>query len=404
MNDDIAYKDYKKSGDIHGAVLYPASMIAPVQSKFLSELIENEPIFSVFDPFHGSGTALYEAMRILPHLHLVGCDINPLANLITQVKLQGISDRIHDDIVALKSNITNELTTSEFSFPNMHKWLRNDVIKSLAIIRSSIMAVDDEKNRLFFWCIFCDTIRRFSNTRSSTYKLHIKEKFTIDSFENKSVEFFLDSINRNFEKFSLSSSNFILYKKDTLKKIKEFDNNTFDISITSPPYGDNATTVPYGQFSMLALYSIASCDLEMEGWELDNYSKIDSNSMGGKSKPISLGEFELSLINIYLEKISVKKHKKVKLFFDDYFHFLRELCRVTSKYIILTLGNRTVDRIQINLTDITMKYLDSLGFFNIKSAERDIPIKRTPKVTSRVNKMPVSSMNSEYTIVHQKKS
>ena len=58
------------------------------------------------------------------------------------------------------------------------------------------------------------------------------------------------------------------------------------ISITSPPYGDNATTVTYGQFSSLSLRWIDPKDLCLEGWELDNYSIIDSKSMGGTVKDI----------------------------------------------------------------------------------------------------------------------
>lgn len=54
--------------------------------------------------------------------------------------------------------------------------------------------------------------------------------------------------------FEHSYNNFTLYKDDILKIIKNFKNNYFDITITSPPYGENATTVPYGQFSMLPLY------------------------------------------------------------------------------------------------------------------------------------------------------
>ena len=89
-------------------------------------------------------------------------------------------------------------------------------------------------------------------------------------------------------------------------------------------------------------------------------------------------------------------------FFNDYFLFLRELCRVTKKYIVLTLGNRTVDRVQIDLTNITKTFLEKNGFENLKFVKREIPIKRTPKVTSIVNQKPVSSMNYEYIIIHRR--
>jgi site-specific DNA-methyltransferase (cytosine-N4-specific) len=153
---------------------------------------------------------------------------------------------------------------------------------------------------------------------------------------------------------------------------------------------------------MLSLYTIPEYDLELEGWELDNYSIIDNRSMGGSEKSISLTDFELSLIRDYLALISIPKQKKVVRYFKDYFYFLRELCRVTKKYIVLTLGNRTVDRIEINLVEITKNFLDKNNYSNIGSATRIIPRKRTPKVTSSVYQKPVSSMNYEYILIYKK--
>ena len=80
MIGDISFRDYKKN-DIHGLALYPATMVAPVQNIILQELLKTEQISSVFDPFHGSGTALYEALELSPDIKLIGCDINPLAHL-----------------------------------------------------------------------------------------------------------------------------------------------------------------------------------------------------------------------------------------------------------------------------------------------------------------------------------
>lgn len=402
MLSNIAFKDYKKSNDIHGTVLYPAVMVAPVQKSILNEIITKDDISSIFDPFHGSGTALYEAMEIFPRMHLVGCDINPLANLITKVKLQGVNSHVFKDIEELKSLINDPKQIYPFSFPYMDKWFRKDILESLKVVRSAIMQIKDEQNRLFFWYMLCDVIRKHSNTRSSTYKLHIKEAITISRIENQVAEYFISSVEKSINKFMRKSDNFILYKCDILKKIKDIENRMFDVSITSPPYGENATTVTYGQFSMLPLNIISKYDLELEGWELDNYSKIDSSSLGGRNSETNLNDYEQRILKPYLDKISILKHRKIIRFFSDYFQFLSELCRVTNKYIVLTLGNRTIDRVQINLTDITRVFLEKENFSNIKQIQRDIPTKRMPKITSMVYQKPVSSMNCEYIIIHKR--
>jgi hypothetical protein len=402
MIGDISFNDYKKSSDIHGTILYPAVMVPPVQKAVLSDIINQNDIISVFDPFHGSGTALYEAMEIKPSLRLVGCDINPLANLITKVKLQGVGEHIDKDVHKLKELIKNHNNVYDFTFPNKSKWFRNDIFESLKIVRSAIMDIEDSQDRSFFWYVLCDIIRKYSNTRSSTYKLHTKTAQAIMNMENKLVEDYLMSLDKMYKKFKNHTDNFSLYKCDIKNQIKIFDDEMFDITITSPPYGENATTVPYGQFSMLALYVIPSKDLCLEGWELDNYSIIDSLSLGGKNSDNSLDPFQISLIEPYLSKIKESKRKKVTRFFSDYFNVLSELCRVTNKYLILTLGNRTVDRVQINLTDITIAYLENNRYKNLQKVERDIPYKRIPKITSCVDCKPVSSMNSEYILINKR--
>jgi site-specific DNA-methyltransferase (cytosine-N4-specific) len=153
---------------------------------------------------------------------------------------------------------------------------------------------------------------------------------------------------------------------------------------------------------MLALYTIPEYDLELEGWELDNYSIIDKHSMGGTDKSMEIDKFELHLINKYLKLISLSKQVKIQRYFIDYFSFLKELCRVTKKYIVLTLGNRTVDRVKINLVSITKKYLEKHDYIKLGITKRNIPRKRTPKLTSNVYQKPVSSMNSEYILIYKK--
>lgn len=403
MVKDISYIDYKKKSDVHGTVLYPATMIAPVQHDFLKAIMTEEHIESIFDPFFGSGTSLYEAMLIDNNVKLVGCDINPLAYLITETKLRGIDTECIDENIAQLQDCMNTFYADNYSFFNIDKWFRVDIANDLRIIRRSIMTIDNEKNRKYFWCMLSDVIRKYSNSRSSTYKLHIKEEDKINSMENNVSSDFLKSINENRYYFYHYSNNVELYKADTLSIIAHLIDNTFDISITSPPYGDNATTVTYGQFSSLSLRWIDPKDLCLEGWELDNYSIIDSKSMGGVVKDVCLNAQQMNILMPYISEVVSSKQRKIHLFFDDYFKFLDELCRVTSTYIVLTLGNRRVDNKLIDLADITFQYLEMNGFANISKASRKIPQKRIPRMTSSVRNKSVLSMNEEYVLVHKKK-
>ncbi len=399
---DIAYKNYKKSNDIHGTVLYPAVMVAPVQKDILSDVLDINKHLQVFDPFHGSGTALYEAAELSDNLHLFGCDINPLANLITKVKLQGVSKNIQNDIKTLKDLLQIDLEDVIHGFPNIQKWFRDDIIMDLSKVRSAIIKTINTNNRMYFWCMLIDIVRKYSNTRSSTYKLHTKKEDVIAKLENNLISDYISSIETNFKRFSKNYNSFTLIKGDALKYLKDIKANEFDICITSPPYGDNATTVPYGQFSMLPLYWIDSKDLELEGWEFENYSIIDSKSLGGPYQIVEEKDMNFEELSPYLQAICCSKQKKVIRFFSGYFEFLKQICRVTNTYIIMTLGNRTVDGVKINLTEITIQYLTNRGFLKKEVVKRDIISKRMPKKVSTVRNRSVSSMNEEYVIVMEK--
>lgn len=405
MLQDISYKDYKRSNDIHGTVLYPAVMVAPVQKDVLIELSKLGNIYSVFDPFHGSGTALYESYKIFPDAKIYGCDINPLANLITKVKLTGVSAHIQQNINEIRERIENDTSTDIYEFTNREKWFRDDIALSLTKIRNAIIQVNNKNDRLFFWCMMCDIIRRYSNSRSSTYKLHIKPKDKIDAMTDNTIGDFLFSLETNYRRFEdVHCNNFFLYKRDFLDYASFFRNNKVDLLITSPPYGDNNTTVPYGLFSSLSLKWIDSKDLDLEGWELDSYSVIDSHSLGNGHTEISLNEEHLNLLSPYLSKISLEKAKKVKKFFHAYFECLDIFTEIANKYIVLTLGNRTVDRVKIDLANISGNYLQKKGFIEYQTASRIIMNKRTPALTSKVKNKPVESMSKEYIMIYERRS
>ena len=380
-------------------------MIAPMQKEILAGLIDTSKVIKIIDPFHGSGIALYESAAISRNVELFGCDINPLANLITKVKLQGVSDNIAADIEMLEDLIKSTSNIIHHTFPNIGKWYREDIIISMSILKKAISCIESMKNRQYFWYCLIDIARKYSNTRSSTYKLHTKEKEKIDNIENFVIRDFITTVKKNYSWFLNFNNVFTLEKKDTLTCLQAYSENQFDICVTSPPYGDNATTVPYGQFSMLALNWIDECDLELEGWEKVNYSSIDSRSLGGSRQSTEHQiDFDDPLIAPILNRITEQKQLKVIRFFNGYFKFLEQISRITREYIVITLGNRTVDGENIDLTTITKTYLERCGYSLLEVSKRDILSKRIPKRVSQVNKKPVSSMNEEFVLVMKKKN
>ena len=101
----------------------------------------------------------------------------------------------------------------------------------------------------------------------------------------------------------------------------------FNLLVTSPPYGDNQTTVTYGQFSFLPLQWIPSEDIDpnIEFNYLKTTTEIDSNSLGGRIIP-NFQETQETLFNVSptLKRLfdrfndeEKKRAKKIVNFFHD---------------------------------------------------------------------------------------
>lgn len=405
---ELNYWDFSDvvSTGIHKISAYPATMVPDMQNELIKLIkSEDKSVQNILDPFHGSGVTLVEGMK--NDLTPIGIDINPLANLITLVKLQGVSK---NQIKLSNNRIIKLLRKESFKFEihdfyNINKWYREDFIETFSKIRAAIQKERYKNIRQYYWVCLINILKKYSNTRSSTFKLHVKAQEDIDSMSNDIIEDFI----KNIEKSYVFLPSFVQYNKKSLyigkaeEILSEFADETVDLICTSPPYGDNSTTVTYGQYSMLPLYWIDKSDLgKFDKQLIANYSSIDSNSLGGNQRVRS--NFESSVLNDFLSRIDDKKQNKVKNFVLDYLNVMTELVRVlkVGKYIVLTLGDRRVDNRVVPLSTITTEYLESNGFILEKAITRNIPKKRMPRKVSKVGGDSVESMNQEHVLILKK--
>lgn len=407
------FNEFRRNG-IHKIANYPAMMVAPMQYKLIEDIINTEGnITNIFDPFHGSGTTLVEGYRL--GLDVIGIDINPLANLITKVKLQGIDkNTIYNSNELLLKNI-NKLKQSDsielHSFDKIDKWFRKDIIYDLSIIRNCIKLEKDRITREYYWTCMSDLIRKYSNTRSSTFKLHIKDQNKIFNMENNLIDEFIVSVEQNINSLNSKPDTKQIRKViqgDSILEMKNMDSNSIDFICTSPPYGDNGTTVTYGQYSILSLLWINDEDLTINNEKLiQNFSAIDTLSLGGRKNTqiANLKNIPSETLTNILKKISTRKQKKVIIFFTDYFNVLSEMIRVLKPghLIVMTLGNRRVDNIEIKLDEITKEFCTNNGLKFEAEIVRDIKRKRMPRMVSHISNFgPVKSMNTETVLILRK--
>lgn len=402
---DHNYWDFKntKTAGIHKIAKYPATMVAPMQSEILSSLIAcNASYSTMLDPFHGSGVSIVEGGAI--GLKVYGIDINPYAHLITKVKLS----RLDADTVRVKNfEIINKILTAQqyqkHEFTNICKWFRKDVIEDLSKLRKIILEENNAKIRNYYWLCFGETVYIHSNTRTSTFKLHVKEEEKIESMENNVFTEFTRRINYYY-KYLQQDFDAKLFCANSINKMKSFNKSVFDIICTSPPYGDNSTTVTYGQFSSLQLNWIDIEDIGCSRSWLDNFSKIDSSSMGGAYSRYTINNSYL-LLNNFLEEIADRKRQKILKFVADYEVAFSEMVRVLRNggTMVLTLANRRVDNREFPFVELTKEMATNHALTLQHTLNRKIQNKRMPHKVSRISSHgSVSSMSKETVLIFSK--
>ena len=403
------YWDFSQYRSETPLVRYPAVMVAPMQACILKEITTTDTtIKNVFDPFCGSGTVLLEGQKL--GLDVMGFDINPLAALITRVQLQGVpKGKIVSSIDALNTRIALLVgNVKPYEFANIEKWFNHDVILSLSVIRKAILEESDDYIRRFYWCCFAETVKHFSNTRTSTFKLHIKEKKDVDALVDDSIAFFKSHIQASFkrlEKSDIALKGIDIRCGDSKNLLTTLPQSSADLICTSPPYGDNHTTVTYGQFSILPLLWINNDDLMLWDKEiLHKFTAIDSASLGGSIKRKKQGT-DQEQYSGYCADISTEKQKKIKAFFEDYetvFGLLAGILK-PGKLLVMTLGNRRVDNKEIPFDRFNDELATKYGLKLDSTITRRIIGKRMPcKVSNIKDCGSVQSMSKEYVKIYRK--
>ena len=351
------------------------------------------------DPFSGSGTIMTESMQ--RGLSFTGTDINPMAILICKVKkgpffVKSLSNKI-DNLI---DNIDcDKRWAIEVHFPNRDKWFTRDVLIALSKIRRNIRKDNSLWARRFFWVTLAEAVRATSNSRTSTYKLHTRTAEEILNRQNDPISIFKKAIYKNLDVYMQNASK--LKKSGQLKRgryTKTIDIsladtrnttslNLCDIIITSPPYGDNATTVPYGQYSYLPLQwiDLEDIDIHIDMNCLRTTHEIDTRSLGGSKVVIESDKDSLcdrsKMFTDYiwqLKDLPRDRELRVTAFFRDLDSCLDPILQSLRDggLMVWTLGNRKVGGIQVPFDLILEELLVSRNTRIIHKIVRQISSKK----------------------------
>lgn len=408
----------------HAYVQYPAMMVPQMQGEIMRVITEYCPhTRSVLDPFVGSGTVMTEAMML--GLDFVGHDINPLSVLICKVK-EGpfYASAIQRKAKELMERIGLDVSEAiDVDFGGKDKWFRTSVQTVLSRIRRAIQEEPALWCRRFFWLTLAETVRLTSNSRTSTYKLHIRGKDDIDR-EISALSTFREILDGNTQK--LCEATKLLCERGLAKSgrytgqilIEQRDatelvgnsaiRDAYDLLVTSPPYGDNVTTVPYGQYSYLPLNWIDMTDIDpaIDATPLKSTHEIDFRSLGGsRVKAVEDTKHLRDLSKSFAETMDALKDEpkdrssRVAAFCRDLNRCVRPIMAQLkpNAYMVWTVGNRRVANRPVPTDRILGELLTAGGAVPVHEFQRRIPTKRMA-----VKNSIASTMRSETIIVMRK--
>lgn len=409
---DYRGKSNSERDFVHGFCTYPAMMVPKMQREMLEVCLKemSKKRLQLLDPFAGSGTMLVEGM--LKGLDVTGIDINPLAVLLCKVKTTiidiGVLETAEKSLICRISSLDGVL---QHSFAGIDKWFTQKAILELSRIRKAIKDEPLLELRRFFWATFCEVVRIVSNSRDCTYKLHIKEQADIDAYNKDAIELFKETLRYNinqYKEFYQTLQQRGLIKKsgcsykgnvsvilgDTVSYLKH-SKKKFDLIFTSPPYGDNHTTVSYGQYSVMPLRWIECKDIDntIDEHLLDTLFEIDNVSLGGKSAEKYITRAKKKVVNKsktldqQVKEIAVSAPKQVNkliAFYGDYDEFLSAISKKMKPNAISvwTLGNRKVAKQEIFMNKIMIELGKNYKMILLTSFTRKILKKRMPELNA----------------------
>ena len=418
-------ENYSRNDFARSILNYPAMMVPSVQEPIiekLSEALNND--VSLLDPFMGASNTLVTGMKL--GMNVFGQDINPLSILLSQVKLSFYK---YEELIEAEEKLIDRVTSDtsniiEISFNNIDKWFTKNTQIELSKLYRAIRKEPKLKIRKFFWVALAETIRLTSNDRTSTFKLHMRPIDEINSRCIFAIKTFISVTQKNIKNICdylsiLIKNGHIIKGKyiknanvvwgDTYSGIKT--NRKFNLLVTSPPYGDNHTTVTYGQFSYLPLQWIPFDDIDknIEIDYLKTAQEIDAKSLGGQNKE-KIKDIEESIFakSYTLKKFIIQFKGDERKRAEKVTRFIYELDKSIDKilpkmrqesFMAWTIGNRNVNK-QVVRNDLILNELFLFkGIELFTGLERDILSKRMP---GRNNFS--SLMNKEKILIYKKQA
>jgi site-specific DNA-methyltransferase (cytosine-N4-specific) len=378
----------------HGLHDYPARMIPQIAQRLIDRYSPAKG--SILDPFCGSGTTLVEAQ--LANRRAVGNDINPLAVLLSKVKSTPVDFKEKGfDAVSFFADVETDYRKArrEKKLPEpptdiyhgLLHWFKEPVAVDLQFLYEAISEVQDEDVRDFLKIVFSDTVFKTSN-------IDLRASRFIRIYHEKELANFRPKVLKQFHKKLISSASImnqfvrklktlnIELRRPTVEKADSrhlpFSRGEFDSAITSPPYGEEKSTIGYTRWSKLSL-----AWLRLNQHDIRDYNKETLGGVASKDTVEELDTLESPTALKVLKALVKTDEMRVKdalPFFFDYLATMKEVYRVLKhgSYYCIVIGDRSIRKKVLDMERVSVELGAEAQFRHVQSFFRNIPTKLIP--------------------------
>lgn len=366
----------------HGYHRYPAKFIPQVVKKLLETYaVEGN---TVADVFAGCGTTLVECK--IHGFRSVGVDINPVAQLITNAKINPVRPELlkalSRELQEVISMYVEGLSVLDGNHSRIDYWFRPEEKEKIAYLYCLILELKNTKARTFFLCALSNILKNCSRWLQDSTKPQVDpnkkpvDPFVAFNFQVKKMlrrnEMFYNTLKAE-KKLSVDCK---IKLKDARKT--KIQANSINAIITSPPY---VTSYEYADIHQLTGYWFEYIN------DLTAFRKNFIGTFYSQNKNLNVKSTIATKIITTLSKKDQRLAAEVANYFNDMYGVAAEMKRILAPdgVVCLVVGNTTLRNVKVKSAEAFAEILRLNGFGIEQVIKRQITNKQIPTIRNKIN-------------------
>lgn len=373
---EVQVEDYWNLGEVpelkmHSIHAYPAKFPAFIAKNAIHLALQNDiQVKTVSDIFCGCGTVALETK--VNNVNFWGCDINPVATLITKAKTNSYDlIKLENSYQNIKNAFFNATLANNSCYVQANEriryWFEQKQFNDLFKLKNAIYATPQGKYRVAFECLFSSILKSTSKWLTKSIKPQVDPNKNIadvwECFERQYKKFIkcIKDIPQSSSKIDISTCSIL-----TKKKLPDVD-----LIITSPPY---VTSYEYAD-----LHQLSSLWLGFT----DDYTSLRKGTMGSayNSETFNYDILELNdtARNIIAElkandKIAKAKIKSIARYYIDMQKATEQCYQMLNMQgmALFVIGDTEYKGTQIHNSKQLVESLIRSGFREVSVSKRKI--------------------------------